>query len=227
MLESLLTWDINVPASLNKKVTSRYWTDEWPAGINNYLVPIHLMHVFELWWCGFHVFVTIKGWSSIWVVPRDGADVPWEHVFPTISSRDLPYFSSHARKFQLWCIAALCQETVSNHTYFLLLVLLLWPGWPGIAQLCQVFPPSVAWGAWACREANENAEPERREDLPARCQGMSVKFVFVFLTQTVWVLSPVSAHIWGGVYKWQDMEGVFAVPLIFYGHASTAQWHLS
>lgn len=73
------------------------------------------------------------------------------------------------------CIVS--RNCVSKHTYFLLLVLLLWPGWPGIAQLCQVFPPSVAWGAWACREADENAEPERREDLPARCQGMCIKFL--------------------------------------------------
>lgn len=41
MLESLLAWDVNVPAFLNKKVTSRYWTDEQPDGINNYRVPIH------------------------------------------------------------------------------------------------------------------------------------------------------------------------------------------
>lgn len=192
-----------------------------------------IMHVFALWWCGFHVFVIIKGWSSIWVVQRDGADVP------CAPGTRVPYylrcwpavlFQSRSQ-FHFSCLAALSQETVcvSKHIYFLLLVLLLWPGWPGIAQLCQVFPSSVTWGAWACREANENAEPERREDLPARCQGMSVKFLSLFFLprQQVWVLTIVIAHIWGGVYKWQDMEGVFAVPLIFYGHASTAQWHLS
>lgn len=91
-----------------------------------------------------------------------------------------------------------------KHTHFLLPGLLLWPGWPGIAQLCQVFPSSVTWGARACREVNENSEPEGGKDLPARHQGMShtliVEFGCVFhLRQRVYTLSPtIAPHITGG-----------------------------
>lgn len=191
MLESLLAWHLNVPAFLNKKVTSRYWTDEQPARIINYRVPIHLMHVFEQWWCGFQVFVLIKGWSSVWVEQRDGADVPCAPGtrVPYLQSWPAVLFHSLIISVVVYC-CIVPRNRVSKHTYFLLLVLLLWPGWPGIAQLCQVFPPPVTWGAWACREANENAEPERREDLPARCQGRNVKCVLVFLTQA----ASVSCH---------------------------------
>lgn len=96
------------------------------------------------------------------------------------------------------CIVFICLSgnwLFFKHIYFLLPVLLLWPGWPGIAQLCQVFPSSVTRGAWACWEADEIAEPEGRKDLPARCQGMSQKCMIEFgcvfqLRQRVYKLSP-------------------------------------
>lgn len=113
-----------------------------------------------------------------------------------------------------------------KHTYFLLLGLLLWAGWPGIAQLCQVFPSSVTRGAWACREVNENAEPEGRKDLPARCQGMSLGVFFT--SDSGCIICPPTKLKGMGVYKLQDsICRVCAVPLIFCWHTNTTQWHLS
>lgn len=96
--------------------------------------------------------------------------------------------------------------------------LLLWPGWPGVAQLCQVFPQSVSRGAWTCREANESAEPEGGENFPTRCQGKStpsfkaILFKFVHINFVHWirfhVLGYRLARVTRAAYEPKDTEGV-------------------
>ena len=88
---------------------------------------------------------------------------------------------------------------------FLLPGLLLWPGWPGIAQLCQVFPSSVTRGARARWKVNENAKPEGRKDLPARCPGkittlLRLAAFFASDSGCIILRHPLSrTHNWGGV----------------------------
>lgn len=72
--------------------------------------------------------------------------------------------------------------------------ILLWPGRPGIAQLCQILPQSVARGAWARWEANETAEPEGGKDLPARHQGMRSDLMCSFC------LACFNLRVWGFLF---------------------------
>lgn len=126
-----------------------------------------------------------RGSSSICVEQR-GHHMPWENV--SILSPGLTVCAVSVVVIIILvvvngCVMFSCWSRnllIFKHTPFLLPGLLLWPGWPGIAQLCQVFPSSVTWGAWACREVDENAEPEGGKDLPARRQGMSHTLIVEF-----------------------------------------------
>lgn len=170
--------------------------------------------VFELWWYGFRYVCSCH--KTKVEVPFElcrllsrGHHAPWENVSPGLTLCALSVLVLIILVVVNSCIMFSCLSRnwlFFKSTYFLLTGLFLWPGWPGIAQLCQVLPSSVTRGAWACREVNENAEPEGRKDLPARCQGMSCNLIIEFgcgvqlKTAGVSSLVPhyLTTHNWGG-----------------------------